>query len=220
MRHLVILAVLFAAAPARANESYLFTNEYLFRGQQLVAPHCYFRLIFQDDGNLVLYDFNGTPRWASGTNGSSAAYVVMQDDGNLVMYDFSEPRRVVWAFNRYPFWNGFLTVQDDGNVVAYRGFAYWATGTNGETLGASWCPPSSKTTYEANTNRYGGDYTFFDLYYPEPLQCANACAEDWRCNAYTYLPPGVQGSSARCWLKNSVPGTSWAPGLVSGVIAR
>jgi hypothetical protein len=41
----------------------------------------------QGDGNLVLYDYAGHPRWASGTDGHHGARLVLQCDGNLVIYD-------------------------------------------------------------------------------------------------------------------------------------
>jgi hypothetical protein len=40
----------------------------------------------QLDGNLVVYDGSGTPRWASGTAGYDNAYLAVQDDGNVVVY--------------------------------------------------------------------------------------------------------------------------------------
>jgi hypothetical protein len=58
-----------------------------------------FRLVFQTDGNLVLYVIDDStlpvdiaageyPRaiWATGTNGMGASACVMQPDGNLVLY--------------------------------------------------------------------------------------------------------------------------------------
>jgi hypothetical protein len=43
----------------------------------------------QPDGNLVVYDSNGTVKWASGTQGKGTAPYksVMQSDGNYVLYD-------------------------------------------------------------------------------------------------------------------------------------
>jgi hypothetical protein len=38
------------------------------------------------DGNLVIYDAQGTPRWSSNTWGQSGAVLLMQTDGNLVIY--------------------------------------------------------------------------------------------------------------------------------------
>lgn len=85
------------------------------------------RLIFQQDGNLVVYDENGVPRWASHTVGSGHS-AVFQQDGNFVVY--TDQDRAVWASNT----NGRgsrLSIQDDGNVVIYdsAGNAVWSTNT-------------------------------------------------------------------------------------------
>lgn len=72
-------------------------------------------------------------------------------------------------------------------------------------------------TRETATDRPGRDYRNFDLDHPNPGLCAQACAEDDRCEAYTYVSPGRQGPNARCWLKNQVPGSRSQSGLVSGV---
>jgi hypothetical protein len=50
-------------------------------------------VVLQGDGNLVLYDSNNSPCWASGTN--SATYLNVQNDGNLVLYDSGDSP--VWA---------------------------------------------------------------------------------------------------------------------------
>lgn len=42
--------------------------------------------IFQEDGNLVVYDQWNNPLWASGTHGSGSQ-LILQRDGNLVIYD-------------------------------------------------------------------------------------------------------------------------------------
>ena len=48
-----------------------------------------YRLVMQDDGNLVVYDTYGVATWASDTcrKGSKPHRLIMQDDGNLVVYD-------------------------------------------------------------------------------------------------------------------------------------
>ncbi|MCJ7445272.1 MAG: PAN domain-containing protein [Methanotrichaceae archaeon] len=55
---------------------------------------------------------------------------------------------------------------------------------------------------EPNTNRPDWDYSNFDLGEADPNLCAQACADDPQCKAFTYVKPGYQGSNARCWLKN------------------
>lgn len=87
------------------------------------------RLIFQRDGNLVLYDENGFTRWVSNTaNRGTIAY--FQDDGNFVVY-VNGGR--LWASNTCCHSDYELAVQRDGNVVIYSvggGRAHWATNTN------------------------------------------------------------------------------------------
>jgi hypothetical protein len=46
-----------------------------------------FRLVYQLDGNLVLYGADGAAPWASNTSGQSTGRTAMQGDGNLVVYD-------------------------------------------------------------------------------------------------------------------------------------
>lgn len=36
-------------------------------------------------------------------------------------------------------------------------------------------------------------------------QCESYCQSDPNCLAYTFVKPGIQGSSAKCWLKNRKP---------------
>jgi hypothetical protein len=42
----------------------------------------------QTDGNLVVYDASGTPRWSSGTPNYPGAGLFVQNDGNVVIYDY------------------------------------------------------------------------------------------------------------------------------------
>lgn len=88
------------------------------------------RLVFQTDGNLVLYKTSGEPLWASNTVGKGANQVAFQDDGNFVLY--AANGRPVWASSSNSA-NNRLTLQKDGNLVIYDGTgrARWATGTNG-----------------------------------------------------------------------------------------
>ena len=71
---------------------------------------------------------------------------------------------------------------------------------------------------EIGIDRPGGDYSSFDLPEANPALCESTCRNDSVCRAFTYVNPGVQGASARCWLKNVVPPQVASNCCVSGVI--
>jgi hypothetical protein len=52
-------------------------------------------LLFQTDGNLVLYDGNQNALWSTHTQGSGATKLAFQDDGNIVLYDANS--NPVWS---------------------------------------------------------------------------------------------------------------------------
>jgi len=59
---------------------------------------------------------------------------------------------------------------------------------------------------EPDIDRPGNDYKNFDLTAADANLCKAACDnEGSTCKAWTFVKPGVQGPSARCWLKNTIP---------------
>ena len=72
-------------------------------------------------------------------------------------------------------------------------------------------------SFEANRDRPGKDYKNFNLPQAQPALCQQACNGEGQCRAWTYVKPGVQGPSARCWLKNDVPAAKVSNCCVSGV---
>ncbi len=70
---------------------------------------------------------------------------------------------------------------------------------------------------EPDTNRPGQDYKSLELTDPQPEVCQQACADDPKCKAFTYVKPGGQGPRAMCWLKSGVPAASKSDCCVSGV---
>ncbi|MCU0290389.1 MAG: PAN domain-containing protein [Thermoanaerobaculaceae bacterium] len=70
---------------------------------------------------------------------------------------------------------------------------------------------------ESGTDRPGSDYRDFDLVEARPERCRAACSQEPRCLAFTYVHPGVQGPSARCWLKSEVPPAKASDCCISGV---
>jgi hypothetical protein len=53
------------------------------------------------------------------------------------------------------------------------------------------------------TNLPGRDYDHFNA--PSAFVCRNTCGGESRCQAYTWVKPGIQGPSGHCWLKDAVP---------------
>jgi hypothetical protein len=76
---------------------------------------------------------------------------------------------------------------------------------------------SASSVLELNIDRPGSDYRSFDLVTPSPEQCRDTCMVEPQCVAFTYVNPGVQGPSARCWLKSAVPNATPNNCCISGV---
>lgn len=76
---------------------------------------------------------------------------------------------------------------------------------------------SSADAMEYGVDRPGSDYKNFNLQRDDPNQCQSACMGETACRAWTFVRPGHQGPTARCWLKNRVPASTDAPCCVSGV---
>jgi hypothetical protein len=125
-------AVRLAAAPAAAPTANVpVLPGTILRGGQAVRSESFkANLVMQMDGNVVVYDENNRPRWASGTWGNPGATLRFQTDGNLVVYTASG--LPIWASQTYGNSGARLEVQDDGNVVIYNrnGLPIWATGTH------------------------------------------------------------------------------------------
>jgi hypothetical protein len=81
----------------------------------VLSPSRQYKLIYQTDGNLVLYRASGEAAWANGKL-TPGGRVTMQTDGNLVSYDSAN--KALWA-SRTMTKGSYLAVQDDGNVVVY-----------------------------------------------------------------------------------------------------
>ncbi|AKV07006.1 MULTISPECIES: putidacin L1 family lectin-like bacteriocin [Pseudomonas] len=81
-------------------------------------------LIFQGDGNVVVYGPNWSVRWASYTQNKGAVKAVMQADGNFVVY----------AANDVPLWNSgtaghsgvVLRLQPNGGFSVVKETPVWA----------------------------------------------------------------------------------------------
>jgi hypothetical protein len=107
-----------AVTVAPAASDTLASGGRLTAGQTLVSSNRRFRLLYQSDGNLVLYDdTDRTAPWATNTGGTTPGYVQLQGDGNLVVYEGQGAAR--FASNTPGNANSRLVLQNDGNLVLY-----------------------------------------------------------------------------------------------------
>ena len=89
----------------------------------IISPDQQYRVVFQFDGNLVVYNANGTASWSSKTYNQNATRFSFQSDGNLVIYRNSTP---IWSTGTNGSWLNTvgstlrITMQNDGNFVEYR----------------------------------------------------------------------------------------------------
>lgn len=84
------------------------------------------RLVYQGDGNLVLYRTAGGAAWASGTAGRTVGVAAMQGDGNLVVYDAASVPRFNTMTSGNP---GAQLYFDAGrlHVIARNGTRLWSS---------------------------------------------------------------------------------------------
>ncbi len=109
-------------------------NDRLVSGQELLpsqfitSANGKYKLIQQEDGNLVIYQGN-RPIWSTATNGRKTQRCVMQKDGNLVLYDIF--RDAIWSSSTHGNENAYLVLQDDGDLVIYNntGSKLWGSNT-------------------------------------------------------------------------------------------
>lgn len=91
----------------------------LLPGEVLVSRNRRYRLAYQHDGNLVLYDdVAQTVLFATHTGGTSTGRAIMQGDGHFVVYDASGAAPFATATTGNV--GASLLIQDDGNLVLYR----------------------------------------------------------------------------------------------------
>ena len=109
----------------------------LYTGWEVTSQDTRFHLVYQGDGNLVLYMDTGgglSALWSAESNDSNPGVVSMQGDGNLVVYNGSMVP--TWQAGTGGYWGSVLAVQNDGNAVIYdwTGLPLWSTGTGGHGM--------------------------------------------------------------------------------------
>ena len=68
---------------------------------------------------------------------------------------------------------------------------------------------------ELSTDRPGSDFFVFES--PLANSCERACRLEPECQAYTWVKAGIQGPTARCWLKKTRPAKVSNTCCVSGI---
>ena len=102
----------------------------LIADQTLTSGDGRFKLVPQEDGNLVIYQ-GSTALWSTSTSGHQPGWFTMGGDGNL--YFFGPDDSVIWSVNTSAGAGAHLVMQSDGNLVVYQGsVAKWSTGTGGD----------------------------------------------------------------------------------------
>lgn len=109
-------------------------SEKLEVGQSLTSNNGAYRLVLQEDGNLVLYAGEQSV-WATATDGQDVQRAEVQEDGNFVLYT---PEKPVWASQTAGADNVRLVLQDDRNLVLYSGDdAKWSSETHTDEVPAA-----------------------------------------------------------------------------------
>ena len=113
------------------------TNQALNANDCILSPNERYQLLFQQDGNLVLYDLENNQKilWQTNTGNQNGQCALMQTDCNFVIYTGGggSAGSAIWD-SKTSDDSGYigpnLNCQSDGNVVIYaEGVALWQTNT-------------------------------------------------------------------------------------------
>ena len=192
-------------------------------GQSLVSKNKRARLVFQTDGNVVLYG-DGRPLWDTRSVGRGGRLFVNQaTDGNLVLYGAGNA--VIWSSN--PAGGPVdVAIQNDANLVKYTGAGQpvWSTDTNGFKV-----PPSHKSIFESIGEAVGGAVTapFSAVVHAavgiaeghNVLESLKSAANEAIAPARAVLAPLAPALSAAAGLASLVPGLGSVAGGALGMAA-
>jgi Phosphotransferase enzyme family len=94
-------------------------NQTLIPGQEIRSKNGKYRLVYQADGNLVVYDDSQDKRpvWHSATHGRPAGRFVMQADGNAVIYPSTGPG--IWHTGTHGRGNAWLSLEENGVLAIH-----------------------------------------------------------------------------------------------------
>ncbi|MCR5541255.1 MAG: peptidoglycan DD-metalloendopeptidase family protein [Ruminococcus sp.] len=95
-------------------------NADLVQGKFYKSPSQNYVLVFQGDGNLVIYHYNKTtdkaysPIWSSQTENRGGTKCVLQGDGNFVIY--RSDGKAIWNTQTNGKKGAYLTISDEGEI--------------------------------------------------------------------------------------------------------
>jgi hypothetical protein len=99
--------------------------------QSVSSPDGKYRLVYQREGDLVLYGPDRTRVWSSETLGETAGRAIMEAGGGLVVYDADGSE--VWTAGTGGHPGAYVVVENDGRVAIYAPghVRLWASGNDG-----------------------------------------------------------------------------------------
>ncbi|MDP4207459.1 MAG: hypothetical protein Q8928_01465 [Bacteroidota bacterium] len=119
----MLLGLFAKAQPSRVDKP----TEWAPNTTVLVSPNQQYRLSYQGDGNLVVYDKSNKPLWNSQTNGKTPNKLVFQGDGNLVLYGANND--VHWAAYCHNKGGKSLRLNNEGSLSVWNDDKHiWSTG--------------------------------------------------------------------------------------------
>lgn len=121
--------------PTRACNIGLAGGECMFLGDVVSSCQTCFKLVLQDDGNLVIYPTVDSVKsvWASFTQGKGAVKACMQDDGNFVLYTATDAP--VWSTKTSNYPGAYLEMQFDGQLVIWQnGISRYSSGPTAQCV--------------------------------------------------------------------------------------
>ena len=120
-------------------------------GKWYSSPNDQYFVVFQGDGNLVIYRKNSstsrTPCWSSGTNNCDASFCQLQSDGNIVIYD--KYNRPVWTADSYKSPAG-LFINNNGELFVYSYKDYCKVWTSAKSNGKRINQPPIKPVHKCS----------------------------------------------------------------------
>ena len=117
-------------------------NADLVQGKFYKSPSQNYVLVFQGDGNLVIYHYNKTtdkaysPIWSSQTENRGGTKCVLQGDGNFVIY--RSDGKAIWNTQTNGKKGAYLTISDEGEIkITSRNYNYATTWSSKNNHGYS-----------------------------------------------------------------------------------